>query len=214
MTSKSNAFHQSRAFYSQQDRRTQQISDALRQKRKDTALTYLRARKQLEEVLKKRLGSLELLQSTLLRVVTSAGDIEVLFHSLMACPESERLTRYMQIMKSYESSTATLREILAHPLLQRGKIDETMDAMAAANADAREVDDAIQMGAEMAQAETAMDDSELEAELQALVKEVELERTQAQRDRLGAEDLRTPMDTPSPAEASASLDKQKVPVAL
>ena len=102
----------------------------------------------------------------------------------------------------------------AHPLLRREKIDETMDAMAAANADAREVDDAIQMGAEMAQAETTVDDSELEAELQALVKEVELERTQAQRDRLGADELRTPMHTPSPAEASKSPDREKVPVAL
>ena len=60
-------------------RRTQQITDALRQKRKEIAMTYLRGRKQLEEVLKKRLGSLELLQSTLLRVETSAGDIEVCF---------------------------------------------------------------------------------------------------------------------------------------
>lgn len=42
-------------------------------------MTRLRARKQLEEVLKKRLSSLELLQSTLLRVETSAGDIEVKF---------------------------------------------------------------------------------------------------------------------------------------
>ena len=82
-------------------------------------------------------------------------------------------------MKSYESSTATLREILAHPLLQREKIDETMDAMASANADAREVDDAIQMGAEMAQADAGVDESELEAELQALVRDVEKEKGEA-----------------------------------
>ena len=56
---------------------TRQISDALRQKRKEIAMTRLRTRKQLEEVLKKRLGSLEVLHSTLLRVETSAGDIEV-----------------------------------------------------------------------------------------------------------------------------------------
>ena len=61
-------------------RLTRQISDALRQKRKDFAMTYLRNRKQHEDVLKKRLSSLELLQSTLLRVETSAGDIEVSVH--------------------------------------------------------------------------------------------------------------------------------------
>ena len=44
-------------------------------------MTHLRARKQFEEVLKKRLSSLELLQSTLLRVETSAGDIEVRIHT-------------------------------------------------------------------------------------------------------------------------------------
>lgn len=46
-------------------------------------MTRLRARKQLEEVLKKRLGSLEVLHSTLLRVETSAGDIEVRFPILL-----------------------------------------------------------------------------------------------------------------------------------
>ena len=40
-------------------------------------MTYLRTRKSQKDVLKKRLASLELLQSTLLRVETSAGDIEV-----------------------------------------------------------------------------------------------------------------------------------------
>ena len=40
-------------------------------------MTYLRTRRSQEDVLKKRLASLELLQSTLLRVETSAGDIEV-----------------------------------------------------------------------------------------------------------------------------------------
>ena len=59
------------------DRLTGKISEALRQKRKEMAMTYLRTRKSLEDVLKKRLASLELLHSTLLRVETSAGDIEV-----------------------------------------------------------------------------------------------------------------------------------------
>ncbi|KAI0780948.1 Snf7-domain-containing protein [Trametes elegans] len=166
------------------DERTRQISDALRQKRKEIALTNLRARKQLEEVRKKRLESLGLLESTLLRVETSAGDIE--------------------IMKSYQSSTATLREILSHPLLQREKIEETMDAMASANADAREVDDAIQLGAEMAQADTGVDDSELEAELQALVQDVEKEKAenvaQAQRERLAVGKLDAPAHNPTQQE--------------
>ncbi len=86
-------------------------------------------------------------------------------------------------MKSYESSAATLRAILAHPLLQRDRIDETMDAMASANADARDIDEAIRIGTDVAQAETGIDDAELEAELNALVKDVEGERAKEQEER-------------------------------
>lgn len=81
-------------------------------------------------------------------------------------------------MKTYESSTATLKAILNHPSLQRDKIEETMDALAASTADAREIDDAIRMGGDMATAE-AGNDAELEAELNALVEETEKERVEA-----------------------------------
>ncbi|KAH9854222.1 hypothetical protein C2E23DRAFT_754053 [Lenzites betulinus] len=162
------------------DERTRLASEALRQKRKETALTHLRARKLLEDVHKKRLGSLDLLEATLLRVETSAGDID--------------------IMKSYESSTVTLREILSHPLLQREKIDETMDAMASATADAREIDGAIQLGAEMAQADAGVDDDALEDELAALVRDVEREKSDAaaeeQHRRLAAGGLDVPVHEP------------------
>ena len=84
-------------------------------------------------------------------------------------------------MKSYESSTATLRAILAHPSLQREKIDETMDAMASAQADAKDIDLAIRVGADMAEVDGGVDDSELEGELNALIKEAEDEEAAAQR---------------------------------
>lgn len=56
---------------------TEKITSALRSKRKPIALSYLRSRKQLEDLLGKRLGSLEVLQSTLIRVEGAAGDVEV-----------------------------------------------------------------------------------------------------------------------------------------
>ena len=86
-------------------------------------------------------------------------------------------------MESYESSTMTLRMILDHPSLQRDKIDETMEAMANASADAKEVDDAIRLGGDMAVADAGIDESELEDELQALVKESEKEREMAEIER-------------------------------
>ena len=89
-----------------------------------------------------------------------------------------------------------------------------MDALAAANADAREVDDAIQLGAEMSQADAGVDDMQLEAELAVLANEVEIEKAQSQRERLNAEELRVPAHPPSSGEAALTKEGEKVPVAL
>ncbi|KAI0726646.1 Snf7-domain-containing protein [Fomitopsis betulina] len=172
--------------------RAEQIKTALQQKRKEIALSHLRAQKQLEALLKQRLGSLDTLHSALLRVEQSAGDVE--------------------IMKSYESSTTTLRAILAHPSLQREKIDETMEAMASANEDAKEIDDAIRLGTDIAQGDAAVDDAELEDEWKALVQEAEkesaakaeeekvkkeAEEAQVKEVTLTAEALRVPSSVPT-----------------
>ena len=80
-------------------------------------------------------------------------------------------------MKSYESSTLTLRAILAHPSLQRESIELTMDALAEVNADAKEVNEAVQIGADVAiGVEDMMDNGALEEELQGLVEEAEREK--------------------------------------
>ena len=79
-------------------------------------------------------------------------------------------------MKTYESSTATLCAILAHPSLQKDAIDATMDALAEVNADAKEVDNAIRVGTDLAVGVDDMDDGELEEELKGLVLELEKEK--------------------------------------
>lgn len=118
-------------------------------------------------------------------------------------------------MKSYESSTATLRMILAHPSLQRDKIDETMDAMASASADARDVEDAIRMGSDSAAAEAGIDESELEAELQALVRDSEMETHEKQAtetlERLGREGMRAPVAIPAGASYGEGSRQAKGP---
>lgn len=78
-------------------------------------------------------------------------------------------------MKMYESSTATLRAILAHPSLKRESIDETLDALAEANADAKEIDDVVRIGADVALNTNEVDDEELEKELNKLIEEATLE---------------------------------------
>jgi charged multivesicular body protein 7 len=119
-------------------------------------------------------------------------------------------------MKSYESSTATLQMILAHPSLQRDKIDETMDAMASATSDARDIDEAIKIGGDVAAADTGIDESELEEELRALAKESEREREdeaeKEQRVRLEEERMKVPEQRPDavdPQEPSKEVQEQR-----
>ncbi len=77
-------------------------------------------------------------------------------------------------MKTYETSTTTLRAIPAHSLLQRENIDNTMDALAQANQDAREIDDAIRISGNVALS-IDVSETELEEEWKALVKDMEVE---------------------------------------
>lgn len=58
--------------------KTQKVSECLRANRKEVAMTHLKSRKLYEELLRKRLGSLEVLQSTLIHVETAAQDVEVI----------------------------------------------------------------------------------------------------------------------------------------
>ncbi|KAL0946685.1 hypothetical protein HGRIS_012872 [Hohenbuehelia grisea] len=184
------------------DECTKRASMALRDKRKNVALTHLKSRKQLEDLLGKRLGSLETLEATLIRVEAAAGDVE--------------------IMKAYEQSTATLRTILAHPSLQRGHIDETMDALAEATADARDVDDAIRVGGDVALGVgvggegAAVDEGELEEELRALVEEQEIEaRHREEEERLAKMQNKVQEEEAAPAEEKnvRQQEKERVPVA-
>ncbi|KAG8217873.1 Snf7-domain-containing protein [Butyriboletus roseoflavus] len=168
------------------DETTKRISAALRQQQKSIALGHLRFKKSLEDVLTKRLGALQNLEATLISVETAAGDIE--------------------IMQTYEKSTATLQAILSHPSLRRERIDEMMDALAAANADARDVDEAIKTGGDVAAVETGVvDDADLEVELNELVKEAEREKAEAVGrtavDRLS--EVKVPMETPGEGQIAA-----------
>ena len=100
-------------------------------------------------------------------------------------------------MKSYDSSAITLRAILAHPSLQRDSIDKTMDALAEANLDAREVDDAVRMGGDVALGtDSIVDDDELEAEWKALVEETETAQRLKDAQVIGDEGLRVPREHP------------------
>jgi charged multivesicular body protein 7 len=84
-------------------------------------------------------------------------------------------------MRVYESSTATLRAVLAHPSLQRESIDQTLDALAEANTDAKEIDDAVRIGADVALNVDQNDDQDVEMELNKLIEEATLETNEQRR---------------------------------
>lgn len=119
-------------------------------------------------------------------------------------------------MKSYESSTVTLRAILAHPSLQRSSIDKTMEALAEANSDAREVDDAVRLGGDIALGiDDAVDDTELEREWMALVKEAEASEKANEAEDVGRK-LEEASKTPAslPMESARFEEKVVEPVPL
>lgn len=102
-------------------------------------------------------------------------------------------------MKAYESSTATLRALLAHSSLQRDAVERTFEALADANADARELDDAVRSGMDLAVgvSTSAVDDEDdINAELAALVAEAEAEA--AVREKVNALRTATPSEAISP----------------
>lgn len=136
----------------------------MRAKRKEQALSYLRSRKALEELLQKRMGALETLHGVLVKIEQAASDVE--------------------IMKAYEMSTSTLQTLLSERRLQPEHIDANMDKMQETLADAEEVQLAIQAGNEGAQHAAGvsdMDEQEMEAELAELQREVEKEKEQEAR---------------------------------
>ena len=99
-------------------------------------------------------------------------------------------------MRMYESSTATLHAILAHPSLRRESIDQTLDALAEANTDAKEIDDAVRIGADVALNAEQDDDETVEMELNKLIEEATLESNQHRRlqDRFGDGKMEVPRE--------------------
>lgn len=110
-------------------------------------------------------------------------------------------------MKSYESSAATLKAILSHSSLQRENIDKTMDALAEANADAREIDAAVRIGGDSALGiGENVDEADIEAEWAELVKQMEADHVGG---KLSSESLKVPHGT----TAEGTNVPERIPVA-
>ncbi|KAG0212247.1 hypothetical protein BGX28_006600 [Mortierella sp. GBA30] len=128
----------------------------VRKNQRPQAAFALRTRKSLEDVLHKRLQSLDTLSSILFRIQSSETDAEIL--------------------QSYRLGAKTLAAVMATKdvdgteTLSVEAVEKTMDRISDVFADQQEVDDAISIGTSMMITSTGgMDESELMAELDALV---------------------------------------------
>ncbi|KAF9180144.1 hypothetical protein BGZ51_006430 [Haplosporangium sp. Z 767] len=137
---------------------TNKAKVCVRKNQRSRAAFALRQRKNLEDVLDKRLKSLDTLSSILFRIQSSETDAEVL--------------------QSYKLGASTLASVMAirdqdgEKLLSRDKIDSTMDRLADVFADQEEVDQAMSEGTGVLLENTVpggVDEDELMAELDALM---------------------------------------------
>jgi charged multivesicular body protein 7 len=104
-------------------------------------------------------------------------------------------------VKTYESSTAALRALLADPSLQRDAVERTLDALADANADAQELDEAVRSGMDVALGVDVSpdDEDEIKAELAALEAEAKADARIKEE-----EDTQQPVAMAAPRRESVS----------
>ncbi|KAG8945654.1 hypothetical protein FRC04_000615 [Tulasnella sp. 424] len=154
--------------------RLDKIGEHLKRGSKTIALSYLRSKKQLEELLAKRLNSQETLQTVLNKIESAATEVE--------------------IMKAYDTSARTLRAVLQNPLLQQESIEATMERMSDVLADHKEIEDAIKLGNDLAASSAGApeaDDEELKDELEMLIEEQRKEEEEEkEKERVRLEEKR------------------------
>lgn len=122
----------------------------------------------LNELLSRRLGTLETLQTVYMKIEQASSDVEVrAIHTQSDC---QLLTSIVgsQIMAAYETSASTLKTLLASPALKIERVDRTMEDLQDVLADEAEVRNAIS-SASVGGAE--IDEDEILAELAGLVAE-------------------------------------------
>lgn len=150
------------------------------------ALSYLRTKKQMEELLTKRVGALQTVQQLLVKLEQAVGDAA--------------------IMQTYETSAKTLRAILSDPALQQDRVEKTMDALS----DALAMQDDVQTAMTTAAPPTDIDEDELAAELEALTIEKQQEQEQAQEQAQAQEPAATTLPSaPQHTPASATRVSHK-----
>lgn len=133
---------------------------------KPLALSFLRSKKAVEEVLDKRLNTQEQLRAVLRRIDQASDDVE--------------------LMEAYEAATGALRAIHKNPRLGLERVEGTLDELAGAMEHAEEVGRAVRAGEGAVGRATGeqVDEEELAKELEDMVLE-EKGRAQVQKSEAG-----------------------------
>ncbi|KAF8927267.1 Snf7-domain-containing protein [Dissophora ornata] len=145
---------------------TEKARACVRKNQRSQATFALRQRKSLDDVLNKRLKSLDTISSILFRIQSSETDAEIL--------------------QSYKLGASTLASVMAtkdkdgQELLSKDNVESTMDRLADVFADQEEVDQAMSEGTDILLENTisggaGMDEDELMAELDALMEPAQAE---------------------------------------
>ncbi|KAG0012371.1 hypothetical protein BGZ81_001613 [Podila clonocystis] len=178
---------------------TDKARSCVRKGQRSQAAFALRQKKGLEEVLNKRLKSLETVNSILFRIQSSETDAEIL--------------------QSYKLGSNTLASVMAtkgadgKQLLSQHNVESTMDHLADVFADQQEVDQAMSIGADMlieSSVPSGMDEDELMAELDALADQKQTQPTAHASEQRSSPVLATKRTTP-PLSSSMTTQQHKLP---
>ncbi|CAH7683095.1 Snf7-domain-containing protein [Phakopsora pachyrhizi] len=132
------------------EKRTEEAQKHLQKSQKELAASQLRSRKLLRDVLHRRFGTLETLQTVYFKIEQASTDSE--------------------IMAAYQTSTKTLQNLLSSPNLSLENIEASMDKLHEVLADQKDIDDAIDMSNAL-NGNVSIDENELATELRSLVEE-------------------------------------------
>jgi charged multivesicular body protein 7 len=154
---------------------------------KTLALSSLRSKKVLEEILSRRLSISEQLHKVLTSINTAQNDVG--------------------IMGAYETATKTLKGILAKPELDISRVEQTTEELAEVLASQEEVDSAIRVGGSVAvgAAGVGVNEDELEKELEGLV----LDEKKAQEEAKEREVLRQREERERGEKEKAEREKEE-----
>ncbi len=166
-------------------------------------------------MLEKRVASAEQLKTVLRSIEQAHGDVEVSLFVIVSPDSAAEEGPLQQIMQAYETSSATIKSILSHPSLQLSHVDSTMDSLAEALADQKEIDAAIQTGGKAAVGAASLeepDDAELEKELEQLMLDDKVEVAKKEEQKVEKVETKPTATTPGAAkEEKPSPKSTKAP---